>query len=462
MRNFVTILLLVFSCAIHAATFEDGLMHYQAGRFVEARNIFLQLAELGNERAQFNIGVMHLRGEDFQQDATKAWAWMQIAKENGSEFADGAIATVEKKLTPGERDRANAHLKTLKEQYSSAEISNRFLPIFTSKNSAISSTRPSYVHQPSYPASMERAGKSGFVDVQYVAGKDGTARYFKTIYSPDKAFSEASFEALQHSKLEPAKTANGTTLEFSGRFRFLFKMAGNTLKTDELQSYIDAEKKQAAEGGAQEKLLFAYSMSAMRSHYAGMKGSESIRWEDANEWFVRAAQDGAALAKYQLGLNTLNGDQCDVDYQKSLYWLTAAAEDNVLDAQFALGYELLAGVRFERNEQEGKKLLTGAADKGLAEARLLLAWLLATHPDENFRSIDGAKTYLSQVSESFDDQRSYHETAIAVALTQQDWKQAEKSLNALSKLNKKYDAPRERELGLAQATQDKRIYTESL
>lgn len=462
MRSFIFGVLLILSCTSYAATFEQGLAHYQAGEFAEARKIFQQLAELGNERAQFNIGVMHLRGEDVAQDRAKAWAWMQIAKENKHEHADGAIATTEKKMTPQERELANEHLTGLRKQYSNVEISNRLLPIFDSKNAHISSTRPTYVHQPKYPAAMARAGKSGFVDIQYVSGRDGTARYFNVIYSPDKAFSAAAYEALQRSRFQPAKTNSGTTLEFSRRFRFIFKMAGSVLKAEELQAYIDENKQKAEEGGAQEKLLFAYSMDAMRSNYGGMKGAESIRWENSNKWFIKAAQDGAALAKYQLGLNTLNGDQCDVDHQKSLYWLTTAATDNVLDAQFALGYELLVGVRFEQNIAEGKKLLATAADKGLPEAQLLLAWLLATHPDENFRSADLAQQYFAKAADSFNDQRSYQETATAVALIQKDWKQAGKSLKALSKLNKKYDAPQERELGLAQALKDKQIYLESL
>lgn len=124
---------------------------------------------------------MYLRGEDFAQDWAKAWAWMQIAKDNKYEHADGAIATVEKKMPPPERELANNYLKELRKQYSSAEISNRLLPIFDSKNAFISSARPTYVHQAKYPSAMGKAGKSGFVDLQYVTGKDGTPRYFKIV-----------------------------------------------------------------------------------------------------------------------------------------------------------------------------------------------------------------------------------------------------------------------------------------
>lgn len=91
-----------------------------------------------------------------------------------------------------------------------------------------------------------------------------------------------------------------------------------------------------------------------------------------------------------------------------------------------------------------------------------MAWLLATHPDDQFRSADRAQHYLAQVDDAFDDQRSYRETVAAVALIQQNWKQARKSIKELSRLNKRYDAPRERELGLAEAAKAKRVYLESL
>lgn len=52
MRSFIFGVLLIVSCTSYAATFEQGLAHYQAGEFAEARKIFQHLAELGNERAQ--------------------------------------------------------------------------------------------------------------------------------------------------------------------------------------------------------------------------------------------------------------------------------------------------------------------------------------------------------------------------------------------------------------------------
>ena len=451
-------------CCVNAETFERGLSFYQAGKFPEAHAVFSELAQLGNEQAQFNIGVMHLRGEFLPRDTSKALAWVSLARENGSENAGGVQALLEQKLTAEEKQEAQRYLQELRTQYGTTVISHKLMPIFKTTGTQVRSSRRSYFHTPEYPKSLskQRTPPTGWVDMQYVVGKDGSTRYFKVVYAPVDALGHATLEALKQSTYEPASTPRGPTLEFGKRHRLVFKLAGSKLNLEELQNSVKEQKEAAQQGTTEEKLGFAYSLVALHESYGRTEGFDKIEWENSNVWFIKAAQSGAPLAKYQLGLNTLNGDQCDVDYQKSLLWLTSAANDNVLDAQFALGYELIAGVRFEQNMAEGKKLLQKAADFGLPEAQVLFAWLLATHPDANFRSTPEATLYLAKIDPAkFNDQRSYHETATAVALGKQDWKAAEEHLRALAKINEKYQAARERETVLAQALVARQVYLEA-
>lgn len=463
MKNLLFATLCLFPLIVFSRTFEQGMSYYKGEQFVEAYQVFDSLAQLGNERAQFNIGVMHLRGEHFEQDLPEAWAWMKVAQSNGFDSAGGALGAIESRLTQDELTYAHSRFDMLMEQYGNDAITKRLLPTYENRNANISPSRANYVHQPIYPRNMLRRGQSGYVDLQYVVGKDGSPRYFNVIYSTDRAFQGAALEALKRSRFEPSHSAEQSTLTFGQRYRYIFTFEENVLKIDELNDFLAEGRHAAYEGGSQEKLSFAYNLTAMQSSYRSLEGFESINWDNPGDWFAKAAQDGSALAKYQLGLRTLRGDQCDIDYSKSLFWLTRAAAENVLDAQFALGYELLVGLRFDQDNEEATRLLHQAADQGLSPAQALLAWLLVTHPSDNFRSTEKAAQYFSEIDfGSFNDQRSYYETATALALAQQDWRAANRHLKSLSTLNKKYETSRVRELALAEALEQQIAYIEEL
>ena len=84
MKNYLSIILLVLLSS-----------SVQSDDFAET----LKLAEQGDARAQFNLGVMYSNGEGVPENDIKAYVWWSMAKVNGNKGAKNNIEIFKKKMT---------------------------------------------------------------------------------------------------------------------------------------------------------------------------------------------------------------------------------------------------------------------------------------------------------------------------------------------------------------------------
>lgn len=61
----------------------QGRQKYQSGNFTAAFWHYTNAAVWADKFAQYNIGVMYLRGEGVEFDAVRGWAWLELAAERG-------------------------------------------------------------------------------------------------------------------------------------------------------------------------------------------------------------------------------------------------------------------------------------------------------------------------------------------------------------------------------------------
>ena len=66
-----------------AADFGRGVEAYKAGDYPTALGEFSELAEQGDARAQYNLGVMYANGDGVPQDQAEAVRWYRLAAEQG-------------------------------------------------------------------------------------------------------------------------------------------------------------------------------------------------------------------------------------------------------------------------------------------------------------------------------------------------------------------------------------------
>ncbi|HHF0499545.1 TPA: tetratricopeptide repeat protein, partial [Haemophilus influenzae] len=63
--------------------FQQGLTAYEQSNYQTAFKLWLPLAEQGNAKAQYNLGVMYGNGRGVKQDYFKAVNWYRKAAEQG-------------------------------------------------------------------------------------------------------------------------------------------------------------------------------------------------------------------------------------------------------------------------------------------------------------------------------------------------------------------------------------------
>ena len=98
-------------------------------------------------------------------------------------------------------------------------------------------------------------------------------------------------------------------------------------------------------------------------------------YNKAVEWFTKSAKQGNANAQYALGLTYYNGQDVPQDYEKAVEWFTKAAEQGKADAQFFLGSLYHEGEGVPQDYKKAVEWFTKAAEQGDADAQFFLGSL---------------------------------------------------------------------------------------
>jgi TPR repeat protein len=83
--------MLSVSHAAIADDFEDGVVAYGKGDFASVLRLWTPLAEQGNAKAQYNLGLMYDQGKDVAQDYKTAVKWYTLAAEQGNAWAERSL-----------------------------------------------------------------------------------------------------------------------------------------------------------------------------------------------------------------------------------------------------------------------------------------------------------------------------------------------------------------------------------
>ena len=76
-----------------------------------------ELAEWGDAKAQYDLGVMHENGEGFPQDYIEAHKWYSFSEANGSKSGRKFRKIIEKRMTPEQITKAQKLAIEWREKY---------------------------------------------------------------------------------------------------------------------------------------------------------------------------------------------------------------------------------------------------------------------------------------------------------------------------------------------------------
>ena len=97
----VLLLTLLVGNPAFSADWDKGVAAYQSGDYATALREWKPLAEQGNARAQFYLGVMYGNGQGVPQDYKTAVKWYRLAAEQGDADAQTSLDII---LRRGEYD----------------------------------------------------------------------------------------------------------------------------------------------------------------------------------------------------------------------------------------------------------------------------------------------------------------------------------------------------------------------
>ena len=95
-------------------------------------------------------------------------------------------------------------------------------------------------------------------------------------------------------------------------------------------------------------------------------------YAEAVRWYHRAAEQGHALAQFNLGFMYKNGQGVTQDYVQAVKWYRKAAEQGAANAQINLGLMYNIGYGVPQDYAEAVKWYRKAAEQGDASARFNL------------------------------------------------------------------------------------------
>lgn len=110
--------------------------------------------------------------------------------------------------------------------------------------------------------------------------------------------------------------------------------------------------------------------------------------DEAERWFLKAAEQGLAKAQYRLGMSYHAAGGTDRGWEKSAQWMRKAAEQGHAGAQHELGVRYAIGRKgVTENNHLAAKWLRKAAEQGDEDVYLLLAELYVTdeHLAEDYK-----------------------------------------------------------------------------
>ena len=79
--------LFLLSGSVYGGVLQDADDAYERGNYKELHRLILLLAEQGNAKAQYNLGVMYDKGQGVPQDYKEAVKWFRLSAEQGDEIA---------------------------------------------------------------------------------------------------------------------------------------------------------------------------------------------------------------------------------------------------------------------------------------------------------------------------------------------------------------------------------------
>jgi len=429
-----TFFLLVFCLfvSISRADFISAQKNYNNGDFEKAYNEYLILAKFGNNKAQYNLAVMFVKGQGVGIDLVQAYAWSKVSESNPA--YEKLTKTIGGNLSKDQIIKATDLYQEYFKKYSLQNSKVLLGPIYQNNpdGSPIVKAYDDIIMDsttaPQYPRKMAMNKIQGWVDLRFRIYPDGSVRDISIIEEqPKGGFTKEAIKAIETYRFSFEKDGEKFTIKEPrvATQRIDFKLRGySTELNDKQQNYLVSLINKANNGDINAQYSYAY----LYDTYLHKKGK--IEAKQVNQWLYNAAIDGITGAQYRLGMNIYFGESCKVEKQKGLDWIMQAAQIGNAGAQY-MAYNMLNNKTvINQSKQPASYWLEQAALNESNIAQLIYAKMITLNQSPSQEQLALATQYLSNYG------KKVYKTIQWYQINAMLYNKKNKHLKALSAINK--------------------------
>ena len=346
------------------AQFNLGVI-YDSGRGVpedDRRAVFWysEAAKRGDANAQNNLGVMYANGRGVPKNDRQAMFWFHEAAERGNENAKNNLGFMYSKyrgVPEDDREAVSQFLKAAKQGIAEAQFKLGFM----------------YVNGKGVPKDASqaelwwiKAAEQGNAEAQFNLG---------LMYGNGKGVpKDANLAVFWYRK---AAEQGDAKAQFN--LGFMYANGKDVPKDANLAVFWYRKAAEQGDAKAQSKLGFMYAN--------GKDVSKDV--SQAELWWIKAAEQGNAEAQFNLGVMYVAGRGVPEDDRRAMFWFHEAAERGNANAQNNLGAMYDKGRGVPEDDREAVFWYRKAAEQGIAKAQFNLGVMYADGrgvPEDNVQS----------------------------------------------------------------------------
>ncbi|TRX53162.1 tetratricopeptide repeat protein [Thalassomonas sp. M1454] len=434
----MSVLVLIWPVNSSASSIDQADIYFQQKQYQLALKQYMDLADVGNARAYYQLGAMYYNGLGIEASSSNAVIWFALAAESNFENSAEIVADLLSRASEPDRVKLEEIITVFKDKYGKQGVQRKYFPEF--KQGLLEqkivfgggdSLDPNYIvdDELSLPenddfetfdeenfgedelsnedpfASSANSNKLNLLInrpymlvVDYDIEPDGSRRYFEeiqTIGNPKKGLEDLS----NNNAIEP--TFNGKKVSFIQR-SYLGIANYNKFEVREQYNFLYSKvRKYVRHLADSENPVDKYNYAMALLNFTWLTQEEG----QAEALLKSSADAGVALAQLEYGL-LLYREQRDI--KLGIEFITKAAQQGLIRAEYRLGKIILDSPWVVNDNKKALFWLDNAAQKEHIAASLKAANLKLIAKDKTLLDVSGAIDYLDRLSATEQANPEYH------------------------------------------------------
>lgn len=435
-------ILLMTPVAASASNIFVGDNYFLQKQYDLATKEYLAVAEVGNPRAYYQLGVIHYQGLGTETDGLKALIWFSLAAEHYYENSVEIVEQLLAQVPEEQQQRAITLVNSFRESFGKKIVDSKYYPellvhnlkqkihfgdqkddqdieAFIEDEFDMDLPFDEAFEQDSFDDSFDEDEEDSglnfqdtsaqtssnsllngpyFLIADYDIAPDGSIRNISPVQTmgyPKKGLDNLSTNTL------PIPKFVGQGVHFVNR-SYLGMASFDKFRMRNEHPYLYNRIRRMVRKLAKSDLpKDVYQQAMMLMNFPWLTQEAG----DVDKLLKSAAEQGYALAKYEYGLKLYREQN---DLKQAIYWISAATKQGNSQAMYRLARIFLDSPWVVSDEKKALFWLEQATEQDHLHAKLKLAEIKLLAKDEKLHDVTAALVYLNELTQEQESNPKYH------------------------------------------------------